>query len=186
MAIILPGGFNITNNEPIDARFSLASESARFGLSPANIYEGLIAYQRDTNTLWVLVDTANVSNENGWEQLSLANTGTFQVYPTYTDLTAISAHYFSNGQIVYVVDTNTLYQATVTYADMIDTFTDIISWEVYEFSPASGSVVAGNGLTSSYSNNVTTLTLDTGSTHFSTAVEYIISSGSYMIDAGRI
>jgi hypothetical protein len=69
---------------------------------------------------------------------------------------------------------------------MITTFTDTISWEVYEFSSVSGSVVAGNGLTSSYSNNVTTLTLDTGSTHFSTAVEYVISSGSYTIDAGRI
>ena len=32
----------------------------------------------------------------------------------------------------------------------------------------------------------TTLTLNTGSAHFSNAVEYIISSGSYMIDAGTI
>ena len=186
MAIILPGGFNITNNEAVDARFSLASQSARYALSSANIYEGLIVYQRDTNTLWVLTDTTNVANENGWEQIIQANTGAFQVYATYTDLTAVSAHNFTNGQIVYVVDTNTLYKASVTYADMVSTFTDTITWNTYEFSAASGSVIASSGLLSTYSNKVTTFTLDTGSLHFSNAVEYIISSGSYMIDAGTI
>jgi len=186
MAIILPSGFNITNNEAVDARFSLADQSARYGLSSANIYEGLIVYQRDTNTLWVLTDTTNVANENGWEQIIQANTGVFQIYATYTDLTAVSAHNFTDGQIVYVVDTNTLYQADVTYADMVNSYTDTITWNTYEFSAASGSVIASNGLSSSYSNKVTTFTLDTGSAHFSTAVEYIISSGSYMIDAGTI
>ena len=186
MAIILPGGFNITNNEAVDARFSLASQSARYALSSANIYEGLIVYQQDTNTLWVLTNTAQVANENGWEQIIQANTGAFQIYATYTDLTNVSAHNFTNGQIVYVVDTNTLYQADVTYADLVSTFNDTITWSTYEFSAASGSVVASNGLISNYSNKVTTLTLDTGSAHFSTAVEYIISSGSYMIDAGTI
>ena len=67
MAIILPSGFNITNNEPVDARFSLADQTARYGLSSANIYEGLVVYQRDTNTLWILIDTAEVSNSNGWQ-----------------------------------------------------------------------------------------------------------------------
>lgn len=69
MAIILPGGFNITNNEPVDARFSLADESARYGLSSANIYEGLVVYQQDTNTLWVLKDTSNSTNSDGWEEI---------------------------------------------------------------------------------------------------------------------
>ncbi len=69
MAIILPGGFNITNNEPVDARFSVASAAARYGLSTANIYEGLIVYQQDSNTLWVLKDTSNSTNASGWEQV---------------------------------------------------------------------------------------------------------------------
>ncbi len=69
MAIILPSGFNITNNEPVDARFSLANEAARYALSAANIYEGLIVYQQDNNTLFVLKDTSNVTNESGWEEL---------------------------------------------------------------------------------------------------------------------
>ena len=70
MAIILPSGFNITNNEPVDARFSLANETARYGLSAANIYEGLVVYQRDNNTLWILIDTTEVSNSNGWQAVS--------------------------------------------------------------------------------------------------------------------
>jgi hypothetical protein len=77
MAIILPSGFNITNNEPVDARFSLADQTARYGLSSANIYEGLVVYQRDNNTLWILVDTAQVSNSSGWQQVTsseLSNT----------------------------------------------------------------------------------------------------------------
>lgn len=75
MAIILPGGFNITNNEAVDARFSLANQSARYGLSSANVYEGLVVYQQDDNTMWVLVDTTNVANLNGWLQLQI---GTIQ------------------------------------------------------------------------------------------------------------
>ena len=77
MAIILPSGFNITNNEPVDARFSLADQTARYGLSSANIYEGLVVYQRDNNTLWILVDTAQVSGPSGWQQVTsseLSNT----------------------------------------------------------------------------------------------------------------
>jgi hypothetical protein len=73
MAIILPGGFNITNNEPVDARISLADQSARYALSSANVYEGLQVYQRDNNTIWVLTDTTNVGNLNGWTQLVIGS-----------------------------------------------------------------------------------------------------------------
>ena len=69
MAIILPGGFNITNNEPVDARISLADQSTRYALSSANVYEGLQVYQKDNNTIWILTDTANVGNTAGWTQL---------------------------------------------------------------------------------------------------------------------
>ncbi len=68
MAIILPGGFNITNNEPVDARLTLVDENARYSLSSANVYEGLIVFQQDNNTIWVLTDTSNVGNSNGWTQ----------------------------------------------------------------------------------------------------------------------
>lgn len=71
MAIILPSGFNITNSDPVDARFSLANQSARYALSAANIYKGLVVFQQDDSTMFVLTDTANVGNSNGWTQIQI-------------------------------------------------------------------------------------------------------------------
>jgi hypothetical protein len=101
MAIILPGGFNITNNEPVDARITLADQTARYALSSANVYEGLIVFQQDSNTVWVLTDTVNVGNENGWTQLQIGSvssnlpsgvvSGSSQLSgTTITDLTIIN------------------------------------------------------------------------------------------------
>ena len=73
MAIILPSGFNITNSEPVDARFALANQSARYALSAANIYKGLVVFQQDDSTMFVLTDTANVGNSNGWIQLVIGS-----------------------------------------------------------------------------------------------------------------
>lgn len=73
MAIILPGGFNITNNEPADARFSVANAAARYALSSANVYEGLTVYEQDTNRYYVLVDTSNQGNATGWKEISTGN-----------------------------------------------------------------------------------------------------------------
>jgi hypothetical protein len=71
MAIILPSGFNITNSDPVDARFALANQSARYALSAANIYKGLVVFQQDDSTMFVLTDTANVGNSNGWTQIQI-------------------------------------------------------------------------------------------------------------------
>ena len=71
MAIILPSGFNITNSEPVDARFALANQSARYALSAANIYKGLVVFQQDDSTMYVLTDTTNVGNSNGWTQIQI-------------------------------------------------------------------------------------------------------------------
>jgi hypothetical protein len=73
MAIILPSGFNILNNEPVDARLTLADETTRYALSSANVYEGLIVFQQDNDTIWVLTGTANVGNSNGWTQLQIGS-----------------------------------------------------------------------------------------------------------------
>ena len=73
MAIILPGGFNITNNEPSDARFSVANAAARYALSSANVYEGLTVYEQDTNRYYILVDTSNQGNAAGWQEISTGN-----------------------------------------------------------------------------------------------------------------
>jgi hypothetical protein len=73
MAIILPSGFNITNSDPVDARFSLANQSARYALSAANIYKGLVVFQQDDSTMFVLTDTTNVGNSNGWTQIQIGS-----------------------------------------------------------------------------------------------------------------
>ena len=70
MAIILPSGFNITNVDPIDARFSVSDQAARLGFSAANVYEGLVVYQRDANELYVLIDTGSYSSTGGWTLVS--------------------------------------------------------------------------------------------------------------------
>lgn len=75
MAIVLPGGFDIKNNEPADARISLADQTARLGLSAANVYEGLVVYQRDTDKLYVLVNASDPSVSGNWSEVG-AGTGT--------------------------------------------------------------------------------------------------------------
>ncbi len=66
MAIILPSGFNITNVDPIDARFTVSDQTARLGFSAANVYEGLVVYQQDTNELYVLTNTGSYNSTGGW------------------------------------------------------------------------------------------------------------------------
>jgi len=67
VAINLPSGFNILNTDPVDARITVADRSARLGFSSANVYEGLVVYQQDNNQVYVLRDTTNWNNDNGWK-----------------------------------------------------------------------------------------------------------------------
>lgn len=88
MAIVLPSGFNITNIEPVDARFTVANQSARLGFSSANIYEGLVVYQQDTNELYVLIDTANWNNTSGWQLVGSGISGGISSYIATGSVTA--------------------------------------------------------------------------------------------------
>jgi hypothetical protein len=67
MAIILPGGFQITNNEAVDSRISVADQTARLGFSAANVYEGLLVYQQDTNEIYVLTNASDPASDSSWE-----------------------------------------------------------------------------------------------------------------------
>ena len=67
--------------------------------------------------------------------------GAFKVY-TSTDLNAASVNYFSDGQIVYVSDSGSLYKANVTPADYINTFEDTVSFSAFSFN--SGSFVSAS------------------------------------------
>jgi hypothetical protein len=126
-------------------------------------------------------NTASINIPSGYEE-----SGLFRTYSTLNLLLSSSITNFSDGQLVYVIDTNSVYQADIIYADMVTTFTDIISWNLYTFSIGDSSVNAGEGLSKSVVSGITTLTLDTGSNHFQHGVEFVISSGSYIIDSGLI
>ena len=161
----------------------IVAESAGINLVSGAIDE--IASQLDFSgsglTLSVTNNTASINIKSGYEE-----GGLFRTYSTYNTLLSSSVSNFSEGQIVYVVSTNTLYQADITYADMITTFTDTIVWNSYTFTIGDSSINSGDGLSKSVLSGVTTLTLDTGSNHFQHGVEFVISSGSYIIDSGLI
>ena len=67
--------------------------------------------------------------------------GAFKVY-TSTELNSTSVNYFSDGQIVYVEDSGSLFKATVTPANYIDILEDTVSFS--EFSFNSGSFVSAS------------------------------------------
>ena len=78
MAIILPSGFNITNVDPIDSRFTVSNQAARLGFSAANVYEGLVVYQQDTSELYVLTSIGSYNLNAGWSLVgSNVPTGSF-------------------------------------------------------------------------------------------------------------
>ena len=68
--------------------------------------------------------------------------GAFKVYSTTNLMVSTSLNYFSDGQIVYAEDSGSLYKATITEANYIDTFEDTIAFS--EFSFNSGSFVSAS------------------------------------------
>lgn len=77
--------------------------------------------------------------------------GAFKVYTSST-LNSTSVNYFTDGQIVFVEDSGSLYKATVTLADYVSTFSDSVSFS--EFSFDSGSFVSA-----SFDSSTSSLTL---------------------------
>ena len=78
MAIILPSGFIITNVDPVDSRITVADQTTRLSFSTANVYEGLVVYQQDTNELYVLTNPASPSVAGSWQLVgSNINSGSF-------------------------------------------------------------------------------------------------------------
>ena len=121
MAIILPSGFNITNNDPVDARFSVADQAARLGFSLANVYEGLTVYQRDNNGLYILVDSANPSVDGSWTLLGTGGGGV-GIYATTGSNTfvgnqTITGSIYTTGSNVFLGTTQVVSTLAYTGSD---------------------------------------------------------------------
>ena len=76
MGITLQTGFNVQSG-PIDDRFVVANKTARYNLNSLVVYEGLTAYQTDTDQLFVLKDVTNKGNDNGWIEITNQNSFPF-------------------------------------------------------------------------------------------------------------
>tara|TARA_B110000858_G_scaffold17667_1_gene17828 strand:+ start:999 stop:1703 length:705 start_codon:yes stop_codon:yes gene_type:complete len=70
--------------------------------------------------------------------------GAFKVY-TSTVLNSTSVNYFSDGQIVFVEDSGSLYRATVTLADYVSTFSDSVAFSEFSFNSGSFSSASFDG-----------------------------------------
>ena len=134
--------------------------------------------------------------------------GAFKTYLTYNEMTGAPIQHISNKQIVWCEELETVFQATVTPANPPITFVDSVSWAEFTGFGGGGSgtgditaVLSGNGLTGGATSGIANLSvgqgdgitvsadavsLNTGSAHFTSGVQYLISSGSYIIDLGGI
>lgn len=77
--------------------------------------------------------------------------GAFAVY-TSTELNAKSVNYFSDGQLVYVSDSGSLYKANVSPANPPITFEDTVSFSAFSFN-------SGSFVSASFDTSTSTLTL---------------------------
>ena len=181
MAINLPAGFSILNNEPVDSRNIVDDQTARLSFSAANVYEGLIVYQKDTNTIYVLTDTSNYNNVNGWTEVTSGDT-TLQLSGSSLSGDNVDGQFktiiFDSSTGLHVTASN----ATTALISIGSHFRDIIV-NGQTTLVATGSdqleLVSGNGLTietsieDSNGNSVSKellFRLDTSSAHFINAV----------------
>lgn len=178
MAINLPGGFSILNVDPIDARFVVADQSERLGFSSANVYEGLLVYQEDSNKLYVLTDTSNYNQTSGWTEVG----SDMQISGSTLEGDNVDGQFktiiFDSSTGLHVTASN----ATTALVSIGSHFRDIIV-NGQTTLVATGSdqleLVSGNGLTietsieDSNANSVSKellFRLDTSSAHFINAV----------------
>ena len=100
--------------------------------------------------------------------------GAFKTYISASVMNATSVNYFSDKQILWVEDSGSLFQATVTPADYISTFVDTVSFKPFSY-------ITGSFVSASF-DGVKTLTLFgqelSGSDQISMSVDLSALTGS--------
>ena len=93
--------------------------------------------------------------------------GAFKIY-TSTELNSTNVNYFSDGQIVYVSDSGSLYKANISLANPPFSFTDTVSFSQFSFD-------SGSFVSASFDSSSSTLTLFgqniDGSTRVSSSID---------------
>ena len=106
MPISFPGGFQIGNVEPIDTRYVVTSSLGRTGFSETNVYEGLLVYQSDSGSSYILVDSGSWDIEAGWRRIP------HETYKKYTALVGVST---GNNFETPIILENTLGNVSASY-----------------------------------------------------------------------
>ena len=100
--------------------------------------------------------------------------GAFKTYISASVMNSTSVNYFSDKQILWVQDSGSLFQATVTPADYISTFEDTVSFKQFSY-------ITGSFVSASF-DGVKTLTLFgqelSGSDQISMSVDLSALTGS--------
>jgi len=176
MAIILPGGFNITNNEPVDARITVADQTARLAFSSANVYEGLVVYQQDTNELYVLIDTSLWNSNSGWQ---LVGSGGGSTFP-YTGSAIISGSLNVIGSITgsdgIINQLTASYAVTASYVENVTSASYATTASYVE-----NTISASYATTASYTENA-------NSSSYAVTASYVenVTSASYATTASYV
>jgi len=107
MPIVLPSGFQITSTDPIDSRMTVANQAARLGFSEYNVFDGLIVFQRDTEELYVLTNTASYNLNSGWKLIGSGSGGTVDTGSLMTTASAV------NNVITFTKGDTTTFDVTI-------------------------------------------------------------------------
>ena len=95
-------GFNVNASEPIDSKYTVATEADRNALP--GVYEGLIVYVESDNKVWVCTNATAPTVDSSWTELA-TDSGTTQTIVVDTVLTDGGLNPVQGGAIKTYVDT---------------------------------------------------------------------------------